>query len=125
MSWTKSSTSPRGTRASRIPWTIGACISYRRANRSTSPSPRSAAAQCLLRPAALRQARFVLDAEKDRPDAILLEARALAERLVGELLEADDIVIGMPLEVTFEPTENGGAVPVFRSAGADENGRAA
>jgi len=48
-------------------------------------------------------------------------------RLVTNLLGVDPerIVIGMPLEVTFEPTENGGAVPVFRSAGADENGRAA
>jgi uncharacterized OB-fold protein len=48
-------------------------------------------------------------------------------RLVTNLsgVDPERIVIGMPLEVTFEPTEHGGAVPVFRSAGADENGQAA
>ena len=48
-------------------------------------------------------------------------------RLVSNLsgIDPEKIEIGMPLEVVFEPTENGGAVPVFRSAAADENGRAA
>jgi hypothetical protein len=42
-------------------------------------------------------------------------------RLVSNLIAVnpEDIRIGMELEVCFEPTENGGAVPVFRPAGAD------
>lgn len=47
-------------------------------------------------------------------------------RLVSNLSRVDPerIEIGMALEVTFEPTEDGGAVPVFRLAGAGETGRA-
>jgi uncharacterized protein len=43
-------------------------------------------------------------------------------RLVSNLLgvESADIEIGMKLEVSFEPTENGGAIPVFRPVGVDE-----
>jgi hypothetical protein len=43
-------------------------------------------------------------------------------RLVSNLsgVESADIEIGMELEVSFEATENGGAIPVFRPAGADE-----
>jgi hypothetical protein len=46
-------------------------------------------------------------------------------RLVSNLsgVEAADIEIGMELEVEFDATENGGAVPVFRPIGADELGR--
>jgi hypothetical protein len=43
-------------------------------------------------------------------------------RLVSNLsgVESAAIEIGMELEVSFEATENGGAVPVFRPVGADE-----
>ena len=43
-------------------------------------------------------------------------------RLVSNLpgLEGRDIEIGMELEVSFEATENGGAVPVFRPVAADQ-----
>jgi uncharacterized OB-fold protein len=43
-------------------------------------------------------------------------------RLVSNLSGVDraDIEIGMELEVSFEATENGGAVPVFRPVGAHE-----
>jgi len=46
-------------------------------------------------------------------------------RLVSNLsgVEAAAIRIGMELEVGFDATENGGAVPVFRPVGADEPGR--
>jgi uncharacterized OB-fold protein len=45
-------------------------------------------------------------------------------RLVTNLtgLEPGEIEIGLPLEVTFEATENNGAVPVFRRASTAENG---
>jgi uncharacterized protein len=45
-------------------------------------------------------------------------------RVVSNLsgLDGADIEIGMELEVRFEATENGGAVPVFRPAGADDMG---
>jgi uncharacterized OB-fold protein len=43
-------------------------------------------------------------------------------RFVSNLpgVEGRDIEIGMALEVSFEATKNGGAVPVFRPVGADE-----
>lgn len=46
-------------------------------------------------------------------------------RLVSNLtaVNQEDIRIGMELEVCFEPTENGGAVPIFRPAGADMTSR--
>jgi len=46
-------------------------------------------------------------------------------RLVSNLsgVEAADVEIGMELEVGFEATENGGAVPVFRPIGAAALGR--
>ncbi len=41
-------------------------------------------------------------------------------RLVSNLVDVEpaDIRIGMRLEVAFEPTADGGAVPVFRPAGS-------
>jgi hypothetical protein len=46
-------------------------------------------------------------------------------RLVSNLsgVETAAIRIGMELEVGFDATENGGAVPVFRPVSADEPGR--
>jgi uncharacterized OB-fold protein len=48
-------------------------------------------------------------------------------RLVSNLagIAPEEIEIGMELEVAFEPTENGGAVPVFRRSGSDQTSRAA
>jgi uncharacterized OB-fold protein len=45
-------------------------------------------------------------------------------RLVSNLsgLDSADIEIGMELEVCFELTENGGAVPVFQPAASDNAG---
>jgi hypothetical protein len=37
-------------------------------------------------------------------------------------VEIGDVEIGMQLEVGFDATENGGAIPVFRPIGADEQG---
>lgn len=45
----------------------------------------------------IAQQRQGNEMEGTEPQRYQHEARALAERLVGELLEADDIVIGMPL----------------------------
>jgi uncharacterized protein len=47
-------------------------------------------------------------------------------RLVSNLsgVETADIEIGMELEVGFDPTENGSAVPVFRPVAVDELGGA-
>jgi uncharacterized OB-fold protein len=44
-------------------------------------------------------------------------------RLVSNLtgIGPEEIEIGMPLEVTFEPTENGGVVPVFCRLTAVQN----
>jgi uncharacterized protein len=60
----------------------------------------------------------------DYPVIAALVDLAEGIRLVSNLSEVEnvDIEIGMVLEVSFEPTENGGAVPVFRPVSADEVG---
>jgi uncharacterized protein len=47
-------------------------------------------------------------------------------RLVSNLsgVDPETIEIGMALEVAFDPTENGDAVPVFRRSGTDATGSA-